>query len=263
MTDVHLSAPKGIMSDFPQPPVGMTSRGSEEDRESFTAMVSAITAAFGDQTRREIYLYISENEGKTAAEVAEVFGLHPNVARHHLEKLLAGGYLEVSLTHHTPGAGRPAKLYQKSHLMRQSELLPKADTLIITLLKKLIESIPAETLDVIAYQVGWEYGKSLTLNMSAGESMKSLRSAMVTIANALTSLGFSAHTKQESGRTEIIRDVCPFGNLAAGTPALCSIDKAIVEGMLAGLCGPGGQTVIMSSKAKGDLSCSTLACETA
>ncbi len=256
-TDTSFATAATIPTDLPKTP------GSGDDRESFSAAVSAITAALGDQTRREIYLYISDKGTKTAAEVAEVFRLHPNVARHHLEKLLAGGYLEVSLSPHTPGAGRPAKLYQKSRLMKQSDLLPKTDALLITLLKKMMETIPPETLDVIAYQVGWEYGKSLTLNMSVGESMKSLRSAMVTIANSLTALGFSAHTRQEPGGTEIIRDICPFGSLAAGTPALCSVDKAIVEGMLAGLCGPGGQTIVMSSKARGDLSCSTLACETA
>ena len=35
--------------------------------------------------------------GVTAAEVAERFDLHPNVARHHLDKLAGGGYLEVAV----------------------------------------------------------------------------------------------------------------------------------------------------------------------
>ena len=48
----------------------------------FASAVSAITSAFGDPTRREIYLYVHENpDGVTAAEVAERFDLHPNVAR--------------------------------------------------------------------------------------------------------------------------------------------------------------------------------------
>ena len=61
--------------------------------------MSAITNAFGDPTRRAIYLFAHEagEDGVTAAQVAERFGLHPNVARHHLDKLAAGGYLEVAV----------------------------------------------------------------------------------------------------------------------------------------------------------------------
>ncbi len=232
-----------------------------EDSEEFSATVSAITAAFGDQTRREIYLYLSGVEGKTAAQVAEVFHLHPNVARHHLEKLLAGGYLEVSLQHNTPGAGRPAKLYKKSHNLHRATLVNKPDTLLLLLLKRLIDYTPPEALEALAHEVGLNYGKSLTVNMSVGESLRSLRSALVAIADALTALGFSAHTKEDETGTQIIRDVCPFGNLAVQTPALCAIDKAIVEGMLSGLCGQISSPVTMLSKAKGDLSCSTSSCE--
>ena len=49
----------------------------------------------------------------TAGEVAEHFALHPNVARHHLDKLAAGGYLEVFVARGGQGgAGRPSKRYR-------------------------------------------------------------------------------------------------------------------------------------------------------
>ena len=56
--------------------------------------MSAITSAFGDPTRRAVYLFARDYEtGVTAAQVAAKFDVHPNVARHHLDKLAAGGYL--------------------------------------------------------------------------------------------------------------------------------------------------------------------------
>ena len=65
---------------------------------AFSSTVSAITDAFGDPTRRGIYLLARESaSGVTASQVAEEFGVHPNVARHHLDKLAAGGYLEVAV----------------------------------------------------------------------------------------------------------------------------------------------------------------------
>ena len=73
-----------------------TTGASATGNGNFTATVSAITHAFGDPTRRGIYLFVrdataDEGRGVTAAQVAEQFGLHPNVARHHLDKLAAGG----------------------------------------------------------------------------------------------------------------------------------------------------------------------------
>src|SRR4051812_27752102 len=65
---------------------------------AFTAAVSAITDAFGDPTRRRIYLFTRDHggpDGVTASAVALEVGVHPNVARHHLDKLAAGGYVEV------------------------------------------------------------------------------------------------------------------------------------------------------------------------
>jgi predicted ArsR family transcriptional regulator len=77
--------------------------------------VSAITDAFGDPTRRSIYLFVKECSGDrtesdlgvTASMVAAEVGVHANVARHHLDKLAAGGYLEVVSTRVAgAGAGR-------------------------------------------------------------------------------------------------------------------------------------------------------------
>ena len=79
-------------------------------------MVAAVTSAFGDPTRRQVYLYVRDSgTGATASQVAQHFSLHPNVARHHLDKLAACGYLEVySSRAQVSGAGRPSKCYRAS-----------------------------------------------------------------------------------------------------------------------------------------------------
>ena len=80
----------------------------------FASAVTAIASAFGDPTRRDIFLHVHERaDGVTASEVAERFDLHANVARHHLDKLAAGGYLEVGIERAGGGgAGRPSKRYR-------------------------------------------------------------------------------------------------------------------------------------------------------
>ena len=47
----------------------------------FSAVVAAVTSAFGDPTRRQVYLYVRDSaSGVTASQVAMRFSLHPNVA---------------------------------------------------------------------------------------------------------------------------------------------------------------------------------------
>ncbi|MEO6120868.1 MAG: helix-turn-helix domain-containing protein, partial [Acidimicrobiales bacterium] len=86
------------------------------DDAEFSATVVAVTSAFGDPTRRAIYLLARDHQaGVTAGEVGDQFALHANVARHHLDKLASGAYLEVAVSRDgKTGAGRPSKRYRPS-----------------------------------------------------------------------------------------------------------------------------------------------------
>ena len=108
----------------------------------FSSAVTAITSAFGDPTRREIYLFAREHaDGVTAAEVAEQFDLHPNVARHHLDKLAAGGYLEVGVGRAGgAGAGRPSKRYRATGHGDQLDLPVRHDDVLVTLLGRALDA---------------------------------------------------------------------------------------------------------------------------
>src|SRR3954452_24943063 len=101
----------------------------------FASAVTAITSAFGDPTRRDIYLFVRSAEtGVTASEVADHFELHPNVARHHLDKLAGGGYVEVGVERTTGGGvGRPSKRYRVAEKEMALELPFRHDDLLVTL----------------------------------------------------------------------------------------------------------------------------------
>src|SRR3954463_1329685 len=105
----------GAPGEVPPGP-GLAPEGGSDAPTAFTAAVSAITDAFGDPTRRRIYLFTRDHggpEGVTASAVATEVGVPPNVARHHLDKLAAGGYVEV-VGRGAAGerrAGRPSKRY--------------------------------------------------------------------------------------------------------------------------------------------------------
>ena len=161
--------------------------------EGFSATVAAITSAFGDGTRRQIYLFARERQGVTATEVAEQFALHPNVARHHLDKLAAGGYLDVHVDHGGAGVGRPSKRYHSGTVDAAAAVPALRDDLLLALLARLLTIVDPVQAEQIAHDVGADFGRSLAMQMAPGDAPKSLRSAMQSVADALTAQGFAAH----------------------------------------------------------------------
>lgn len=221
--------------------------GSEAFSPSeFDATVRAVTAAFGDTTRREIYLFVrSQPEGVRAAEVAEQFSLHANVARHHLEKLAAGGYLDVELQRSapdgTPTAGRPSKRYRASSLETSVQLPSRRDDLLATLLTRALEQLPPAQAERMADEVGFEYGRALAARIapsddSVAHGQRSVKAAVALVADALTAHGFAAHAEARGTSLQIINDHCPFGTAADAYPhVVCAVDRGMIRGMLAGL----------------------------
>ena len=212
--------------------------------DEFNSVVSAVTNAFGDPTRREIYLFARESEGGlTAGEVAERFDLHPNVARHHLEKLTGGGYLVVEIAGApvdgtTRAAGRPSKRYRAGPLDATLALPLKHDDLLGGLLARALDALGPAEAEVLADEVGFQYGLQLAERIDPTEGHRSVRAALATVADALTAHGFAAHTESHDGRLTIVSECCPFGDTAQRYPhVVCALDRGMIRGMLAGLYG--------------------------
>jgi predicted ArsR family transcriptional regulator len=231
---------------------------------AFTATVSAITDAFGDPTRRRIYLYVRDHgadDGVTAAAVATEVGVHPNVARHHLDKLAAGGYLEVRSGRVVGGgAGRPSKRY---HAVADAitHFPVRSDDLVLSLLGRALELLSPTDAERMAEQVGAEYGRAMAAGLT-GETLdvghRSMRAAMQAVADALTAHGFAAHTESRNDRLRIINDHCPFGDVALEHPVICAVDRGMVRGMLSQLYdGELGVITTESSRPAGDTFCTT------
>ncbi len=240
---------------------------------SFTATVSAITDAFGDPTRRRVYLFVRDHgvpDGVTTAAVAAEIGVHPNVARHHLDKLAAGGYLEVRTgrTTSAPGesarAGRPSKRYVAVS-GAVNDFPVRSDDLVLSLLGRALAKLPADQAEQMAEEVGAEYGRAMAAGMSGSDlaaGQRSLRSAIQSVADALSAHGFAAHAEARNDKLRIINNHCPFGDVATEHPVICAVDRGMVRGMLAALYAEGGAELLdgittESSLAAGDTFCTT------
>jgi predicted ArsR family transcriptional regulator len=242
---------------------------------SFTASVSAITDAFGDPTRRSIYLFTKERtavpdevgSGVTAAMVAAEVGVHANVARHHLDKLAAGGYLEVVSGKVTgAGAGRPSKRYVAvGGAGSLDHFASRGDDLVLSLLGRALERLAPDEVESMAEEVGEEYGRAMAAGLTGNglvTGRRSLRAAMQSVADALTAQGFAAHAEGRNGRLRIVNDHCPFGDVAIEHPVICAVDRGMVKGMLVALvgadCDVSVDVVSESSVARGDTVCATV-----
>lgn len=228
---------------------------------TFSATVSAITSAFGDPTRRAIYLFARDLEGgATAAQVADQFGLHPNVARHHLDKLAAGGYLEVAIERSVgAGAGRPSKHYRAVGEKVELQMPVRTDDLVLELLGKTLAALPRETAEHIAEEVGADYGRAMAAGLvgsDAQTAQRSLRSALQAVADALTAHGFASHAESRNNQLRIVNTHCPFGDTAIDHPVICAVDRGMVRGMLGALYGD-VDTALESSRPQGDTFCVT------
>ena len=231
---------------------------------SFTSTVSAITDAFGDPTRRGIYLFArEESAGVTATQVAERFGVHPNVARHHLDKLAAGGYLEVAVERaEGAGAGRPSKHYRVSPDAKvdlTGDVPVHSDDLVLSLLGRALALLPHDKAEAMAEEVGQEYGLAMAQGLTGADlavGQRSLRSAMQAVADALTAHGFAAHADQRNNQLRIVNNHCPFGDVAIDHPVICAVDRGMVKGMLQSIYGDTSPE-LSASLPQGDTFCAT------
>lgn len=247
----------------------------------FSAAVTAITSAFGDPTRREIYLFVHERStpeaddgpgddrsdgtedatglGVTAGEVADRFDLHPNVARHHLDKLASGGYVEVVTGRSRTGAGRPSKCYRVMTPDVSLELPIRHDDLLLTLLGKALSLLPDDAAEAMAEEVGIQYGLTMAAAMTGPDltaTHRSFQAALHAVADALSAHGFAAHAERHGSGLRIVSDHCPFGDAAIEHPVICAVDRGLVRGMLGALYGE-ADAATRSSRPMGDERCVT------
>src|SRR5437867_3666924 len=114
-----------------------------------------VAKALAAPTRAHILELIKVEGPLTAKEVTSRAGLHPNVARGHLDVLVDAGLATVRWRR-LPGGGRPAKLYETTpaHVERGGTLV--ADMLATLIEQTGFEAVPARK---VAFDTGERLGR--------------------------------------------------------------------------------------------------------
>ncbi|MGH3920931.1 MAG: helix-turn-helix transcriptional regulator [Pseudonocardiaceae bacterium] len=207
--------------------------------ESREAQISAI-AALDEPTRRSLYDYVvRQPEPVSRDDAAAAFELPRTTAAFHLDRLVDEGLLDVVYQRRTgrtgPGAGRPAKLYQRSGHQVAVSLPQRRYDLAGRLLSSALElaersgDSPRGVLDQRAYQLGRELGE--TARSAAGD-----RDTRQTALQVLQEYGFEPRSEGD----HVALAICPFHTLAQEyTQLVCGMNLRLLAGLLDGLAPTG------------------------
>jgi predicted ArsR family transcriptional regulator len=200
--------------------------------ETFDKQIEAITGALGDTTRRGIYVMLREaHEPVTANQIAAAFDIHPNVARHHLDRLLSDGFIRISdRPVPTPTAGRPAKRYEVTEKSVTIQYSARKYDRLAELLTNVISLLDDGRALAIAEAVGHDYGIELAGEIGLA-SDEGFEEAAMAVAQAMMGKGLGNSTDPAENR--ILAQFCPLCTTVATMPEVVErIDHGIVQGLL-------------------------------
>lgn len=192
-----------------------------------------VSAVLGDPTRYRIYQHVLRSQGPVSvAEAAKQFGLHANVARMHLGKLVDIGLLSAH-SEKTGRGGRPGYVYTPSGNAVSLSVPARDFQLLADLLVQSLALIGDGGQEAVA-QIGRAFGRRLG-NEAKSRSVSGQAAGedpLKTCAEALQRLGLAAHvTAGEGGLTLKLRG-CGFQEVATAHPQfVCKMCHALVEGV--------------------------------
>lgn len=200
--------------------------------ETFDQQIETITGALGDTTRRGIYVMLREaREPVTANQIAVVFDIHPNVARHHLDRLLSDEYIRISdQPVSMPTAGRPAKRYEVTEKSVSVQYSARKYDRLAELLTKVVAALDDGRALEIAESVGHDYGVELAgeIGLATDEGFEE---AAMAVAQAMMGKGLGSSTDPDQNR--VVAQFCPLCTTVATQPEVVGrIDHGIVQGLL-------------------------------
>jgi predicted ArsR family transcriptional regulator len=192
-----------------------------------------LSAVMADDTRYHIYRAIAEHsaEDVTVADIAERFGLHPNVARMHLSKLEQAGFLATDFRR-TSGGGRPAKLYRLSDLVVTFGFPPRRYELLSRLA---LESLTAGGSRDDVVRVCREAGAAEGRRALSGEAHAPREAAAAAdlVRRVAEDQGLLPEVAWRDDALEVVVNNCTFRELSGADPDLvCAMHRAFLEGVL-------------------------------
>jgi len=181
----------------------------------------AMTKRFLETTRGQI-LALLRREARTVEDLAAALELSDNAVRNHLSTLERDLLVRQSGVRRTPGAGKPALLY---------ELHPDAEPLfsrayppvLTTMVDAVVGALPPDQANRLLRDVGRRLADQM-----GGRAAGSLDNRVRTAAAVLVALGGDVDVKRAPGEMQICGSGCPLSAAVTKRPELCQAVEALV-----------------------------------
>lgn len=205
-------------------------RGGHADLDAISALA--------EPNRRALYDYVtSRHDWVSREDAADAVGLQRGIAAHHLDRLAAGGFLEVDYQRQGgrtgPGAGRPAKVYRRGPSEFAVNLPPRHYDLAGRLLAEAADRCRRdgtpieEAIDRAARDEGHRIGVAARHALGRRTRQAAVRACML---DELRLRGFEPETQ---GDGAVVLHNCPFHQLARQhTDLICGMNLCLFDGLL-------------------------------
>lgn len=175
-------------------------------------------------SRQKILNYLRKQATATPIELAKALRTTPANMRHHLARLLSDGLVEEGGRRMEAARGRPQVVYRLSRLALGDNL----SALSAALLAEFVEGLPESQQNVLLERLAGQ--------MSAGQSAEAgthITRRLAAAVEALNRMHYQAHWEAHATGPRLILAQCPYAAIIESHPALCRMDKTLLEGYLA------------------------------
>jgi predicted ArsR family transcriptional regulator len=190
-------------------------------RRSKETSVASLGTRFLETTRGQMVSLLRRG-ARTVEDLATALGLTNNAIRNHLSTLERDGIVRQEGVRRSPGAGKPAVVY---------ELHPEAEPLfsnayapvLRTLVDVLVDELPSEQADAVLRRVGHQLAAG-----AGGRAPGDLAARVKAAAAVLTSLGGDVEIIEENGTLRIRGCACPLSATVSDHPEVCRAVETLV-----------------------------------
>jgi DeoR family transcriptional regulator, suf operon transcriptional repressor len=171
-------------------------------------------------SRQKILNYLRRQMVATATEISKALRVTPANIRHHLSRLLLDGLVEVSGLRLEGARGRPHKIYSLSRLAIGDNL----SALSSVLLAEFVDNLPVDEQAARLHRLV----DGLFPNLPPERAGHITRRLAATV-EALNLMRYHARWEAHAAGPRLILEQCPYATIIADHPALCSMDKLLIE----------------------------------
>lgn len=197
-----------------------------------------ITGTLADETRYSIYEYIlKEKKTVTVQNIADEFGIHPNVARLHLTKLSEINIISSEFAK-TGKGGRPGRVYKATEKGVSLSFPRRDEDRLLKWTIQLVQELGPTALvkcQGISYQDGYQQMKGYMAAELKLNSSVSFETKLQLLTESAALIGYIPQIQKTAEGKKLIFSIfnCPFhAQLNSYSDIVCALHESYLKGQL-------------------------------